>query len=128
LLKKIMSLTVNRCPSWRREPPWYASCKSADRGRYDAIEMSAVKDPFNAEVKLGCGCGRHRDQAAHGAALPARDRTDAKCGRFQRRFGCTGSNRRRCRRSSRAGSGGRMLRRTKAPHPRRVIAFPDVWD
>jgi hypothetical protein len=29
--------------------------------------MSAFKDPFNPEVKLGqgCACGRHRDQAAH---------------------------------------------------------------
>jgi len=33
--------------------------------------MSAFKDPFNPEVKLGCGCGRHSDQAAHDADLAA---------------------------------------------------------
>ncbi len=31
--------------------------------------MSVFKDPFNPEVKLGCGCGRHSDQAAHDADL-----------------------------------------------------------
>ncbi|MBY0265122.1 MAG: ABC transporter substrate-binding protein [Burkholderiales bacterium] len=31
--------------------------------------MSAFKDPFNPGVKLGCGCGRHSDQAAHDADL-----------------------------------------------------------
>jgi nitrate/nitrite transport system substrate-binding protein len=31
--------------------------------------MSAFKDPFNSDVKLGCGCGRHSDQAAHDADL-----------------------------------------------------------
>jgi len=31
--------------------------------------MSAFKDPFNPEVKLGCGCGRHSDEAAHDADL-----------------------------------------------------------
>src|SRR5688572_12532962 len=32
--------------------------------------MSAFKDPFNPEVKLGngCACGRHKDQAEHDAA------------------------------------------------------------
>ena len=32
--------------------------------------MSAFKDPFNSEVKLGsgCACGRHKDQAEHDAA------------------------------------------------------------
>ena len=33
--------------------------------------MSAFKDPFSSEVKLGCGCGRHSDQAAHDADLGA---------------------------------------------------------
>ena len=35
--------------------------------------MSAFKDPFNSEVKLGhgCSCGHHHDQAAHDAANPA---------------------------------------------------------
>jgi nitrate/nitrite transport system substrate-binding protein len=30
-------------------------------------DMSAFEDPFNPEVKLGCGCGRHRDRAEHDA-------------------------------------------------------------
>ncbi len=33
--------------------------------------MSAFDDPFNPEVKLGCGCGRHSDRAAHDADLAA---------------------------------------------------------
>ncbi len=48
--------------------------------------MSAFKDPFNPEVKLGCGCGRHSDQAAHdadtaAATAPASGDTDALASR-----------------------------------------------
>src|SRR5262245_14346103 len=42
--------------------------------------MSAFKDPFNPEVKLGagCSCGGHRDQAEHDASLTHRtDDSDA---------------------------------------------------
>jgi hypothetical protein len=35
LVKKIMSLTMNRRASWQREPPWYTSCKSADRDLHE---------------------------------------------------------------------------------------------
>jgi len=38
---------------------------------YPGEAMSAFKDPFNPDVKLGCGCGRHGDQAAHDADLAA---------------------------------------------------------
>ncbi|HEY7742570.1 MAG TPA: CmpA/NrtA family ABC transporter substrate-binding protein, partial [Burkholderiales bacterium] len=31
--------------------------------------MSMFNNPFNPDVKLGCGCGRHPDQAAHDADL-----------------------------------------------------------
>ena len=34
--------------------------------------MSLTKNPFDASVKLGCGCGRHASAAEHDAAL-ARD-------------------------------------------------------
>jgi nitrate/nitrite transport system substrate-binding protein len=39
--------------------------------------MSAFNDPFNPEVKLGCGCGRHSDQAAHDAD-PAAHTSDSE--------------------------------------------------
>ena len=47
--------------------------------------MSAFKDPFNPEVKLGtgcgCGCGRHKDQAEHDAASVSMNDTDALASR-----------------------------------------------
>ena len=44
--------------------------------------MSAFKDPFDPEVKLGCGCGRHSDQAAHDAdTARATDDVEALAGR-----------------------------------------------
>jgi len=44
--------------------------------------MSAFKDPFNSEIALGagCGCGQHRDEAAHDAALARKGNdTEALC-------------------------------------------------
>jgi nitrate/nitrite transport system substrate-binding protein len=45
--------------------------------------MSAFKDPFNPEVKLGsgCGCGRHKDQAEHDAASVSAGDSDALASR-----------------------------------------------
>jgi len=54
------------------------------------------------------------------AGLTARDRA----GEFRRVFRILFQG----RRSSRANSGGRLLRRTKAPHRCRMIAFRDDWD
>ena len=45
--------------------------------------MSAFKDPFNPEVKLGsgCGCGRHKNQAEHDAASVSASDSDALASR-----------------------------------------------
>ena len=45
--------------------------------------MSAFKDPFNPEVKLGhgCGCGHHQDQAEHDAAAARATDTEALASR-----------------------------------------------
>jgi len=56
----------------RRGRSWYASCKWTDVDLAEEAEMSMFKDPFNPEVKLGCACGRHRDQATHDADVGSR--------------------------------------------------------
>jgi len=43
--------------------------------------MSAFNDPFNPDVKLGCGCGRHQDQAEHDAASAHTGDTEALASR-----------------------------------------------
>jgi len=45
--------------------------------------MSAFKDPFSPEVKLGsgCGCGRHKNQAEHDAASVSASDSDALASR-----------------------------------------------
>ena len=44
--------------------------------------MSMFNDPFNPDVKLGCACGRHRDQATHDAEFGSkRPDTEALAGR-----------------------------------------------
>ena len=43
--------------------------------------MSAFKDPFNPDVKLGCSCGRHQDQAEHDADAGHTRDTDALASR-----------------------------------------------
>jgi len=55
-------------PAW--DTAWYASCKrTRSSENNEERAMSAFKDPFDPDARLGCACGHHASAAEHAQAL-----------------------------------------------------------